>query len=59
MNASADVPAIVDLAENLQLLDELEVSDLFSLKAALQEEPDPRFDRLRAVVVNLTGSVGS
>ena len=46
-----------EILENPQLLNELENDDLFSLRAALQDDDDPRFDALWEVVLNRTGSL--
>jgi hypothetical protein len=45
------------LAENLWLLNELEPNDLFSLEAALQEDPDPALDDLWTLVTVRTSSL--
>ena len=47
----------LDILENPQLLNELETEDLFSLRAVLQDNDDPRFDALWEVVLNRTGSL--
>lgn len=50
-------PSIPHLVENPILLNELETEDLFSLKAALQNDDDPRLDSLWELVVQMTGSL--
>lgn len=57
MNAAGHVSGIAHLVENLQLVDELETDDLFSLKAALQEDMNPEFDSLWELVLARTGSL--
>ena len=50
-------PTFVELSENPLLLNEMEPDDLFSLKAALQEDPDPALDDLWTLVQVRTGSL--
>ena len=50
-------PTPRQVADNLWLLNEMEPDDLFSLKAALQEDPDPALDDLWALVQVRTGSL--
>ena len=57
MPTTADVPSIEMLIEHPQLLDELETDDLFSLQAALQDDPDPALDDLWTLVMVRTSSL--
>lgn len=50
-------PTPLQVAENLWLLNEMETDDLFSLKAALQDDPDPALDDLWTLVQVRTGSL--
>jgi hypothetical protein len=50
-------PPISQLIENPVLLNELETEDLFSLRAALQEDDDPRLDDLWTMVLLRTSSL--
>lgn len=46
-----------EILENPQLLNELETDDLFSLRAALQDDDDPRYDGLWQLVLVRTSSL--
>lgn len=50
-------PTPRQVAENLWLLNEMETDDLFSLQAALQDDPDPALDDLWTLVQVRTGSL--
>lgn len=51
------VPSLQQIVENLWLLDELETEDLISLRAALQDDPDPELDDLWTLVTARTSSL--
>jgi hypothetical protein len=54
---TSNAPTPHQIAENLWLLNEMEPDDLFSLQAALQDDPDPALDDLWTLVQVRTGSL--
>lgn len=50
-------PTPHQISENLWLLNEMEPDDLFSLQAALQDDPDPALDDLWTLVTVRTSSL--
>jgi len=57
MNRIEGAPTPRYIADNLWLLNEMEVDDLFSLQAALQDDPDPALDDLWTLVTVRTSSL--